>query len=56
MAGHVYPKWCYQFVGNFGICSQKVNFIPHIFETIAKIWELLILGTLGMPGYAHSKS
>ena len=37
------------------ICSQKVNFIPHVFEAIAKICELLILGTLGMPGYAQPK-
>ena len=56
MAGHIHPKWCYQFVENFGICSQKVNFFPHVFEAIAKICEVLILGTLGKPDYAHPKS
>ena len=35
--------------------AKKFNFIPYVFEAIAKICELLILGTLGMPGYAHPK-
>ena len=37
------------------ICSQKVDFIPHILEAIAKICELLIFCILGMPGYSHPK-
>ena len=39
------------------ICRQKNNFIIHIFSgDIAQICKLLILGTLGMPGYTHPKS
>ena len=32
-------RFHFQFVENFGICSQKVNFILHVFEAIAKIFE-----------------
>ena len=42
-------KFWYLFV------AKKFNFIPHVFEAIAKICELLTLSTLGMPGYTHTK-
>ena len=35
------------------ICRQKINFSPCFSEDIAKIYKLLILGTLGMPGCTH---
>ena len=35
-------RFHFQFVENFGICSQKVNFILHVFEAIAKICEIHI--------------
>ena len=35
------------------ICRQKINLIPNVFLDIAKIYKLLILGTLGMPGCTH---
>ena len=37
-------------------CRQKINFILHTFlEILKRYCELVILGTLGMPGYAHLK-
>ena len=36
--------------------SKKWNSSPYFSGDIAKIWKLLILGTLGMPRYTHLKS
>ena len=53
MAGYAHLKLYYQFVKNLGIYFYAKNFIPHVFWTIAKICEFLILGTLGMSGHTH---
>ena len=38
------------------LCMQKINFILHIFlETLERYCKLVILGTLGMPDFAHPK-
>ena len=38
------------------IVKQKIKILTHVFQgDIAKICKLLILGTLGMPAYAHPK-
>ena len=38
------------------ICRQKSNFIVHVFlEILKRCCKLVILGTLGMLGYAHPK-
>ena len=38
------------------ICRQKINFILHIFPEILRGYcKFAILGTLGMPSYAHPK-
>ena len=38
------------------IFRQKINFILHIFfEILQRYCKFVILGTLGMPGYAHPK-
>ena len=37
-------------------CRQKINFILHVFlEILERYCKIIILGTLGIPGYAHSK-
>ena len=52
-----YTKWYYYLVENFRIYLQiKEQLHPTWFSgDIAKICKLLILGTLGMSGYAHPK-
>ena len=38
------------------ILRQKINFSRHIFlEILERYCKLAILGTLGMPGFAHPK-
>ena len=38
------------------ICRQKIKFILHaILEILQRYCKLIVLGTLGMPGYANSK-
>ena len=37
------------------LASKKSTSSPCSSEDIAKIWKLLILGTLGMPSYTHSE-
>ena len=38
------------------ICRQKTKFILHIFlEILQRYCKLIVLGTLGMPGYANEK-
>ena len=36
------------------ICRQKIKFILHVFlEILQRYCKLIVLGTLGMPGYAN---
>ena len=56
MPSYEHPKWHYQFVENLCvICRQKFNFIHHAFVDAEKICKLIILDTLGMPGYTQPK-
>ena len=56
MPGHRYLKW-YQFEEPLMfVCRQKNQLHPLSFPgEITTILQLVILGTLGMPGYAHPK-
>ena len=45
----IFRKFWYLFLG------KKITLFPAFLVTIARICEILILGTLGMPGYAHPK-
>ena len=50
-------KWYYQFEETFDIYlrAKKIKFILYIFlEILQRYCELVILGSLGMPGYTHS--
>ena len=57
MPGYTHPKLYYQLVENLCVYLQaKIKFHPPRFlGDIAKINNILILGILGMPGYAHPK-
>ena len=56
MSDYAHPKRGYQLVGNFSVYQQAKNQLhpPHFSRHIAKIFKP-ILGTLGMPAYAHQK-
>ena len=57
MPGYAHPNCYYQLVENFRVYLQAKNqFHPTCLSgDLAKIIKLLILGTLGMPGYIHPK-
>ena len=57
MPGHTHLKWQYQFEETSDIYLQAKNQLnyPYFSGDIAKIWKLLILDTLDMPGYTHPK-
>ena len=59
MPGHTRLKWQYQIKETFDVYLQAKNQLhPHPLRfpwDIAKYWKLVVLGTLGMPGYALSK-
>ena len=56
MSNYAQPKWYYQLVENFQGSLQTENKLcpPYFLGEIAKLCKL-VMGTLGMPGYAHSK-
>ena len=38
------------------ICKWKINFIFQVFlKILQRYYEVIILGTLGVPGYTHPK-
>ena len=55
MASNANLKWYYQFVEQICVYLQAENQLHPCPRDIAKICKLLILGTLGMPGYPHTK-
>ena len=54
MPGHIHIKW-YQFEATLN-CWQKINFLLHVFlQIFQRYCKVVVLGTFGMPGYAHPK-
>ena len=53
MAGYTDLKCWHQIEKTFGIYLHAESQLHAFLETLQRYYKLVILGTLGMPGYAH---